>query len=118
MATVSVQVNQRAYVIGCDDGQEQHVANLAGDFDRRMREVQEAVGEPGEMRLMLMTALTVADELYDVRQRLARAQGDVQRAHVEQARVEHRAAQALESAALRVEEMLADEEDAGRANGG
>lgn len=105
MSTVTVEVNGRAYAVGCEDGQEAHVDSLAREFDRQVREVAQAVGQVGEVRLMLMAALMTADELADTRARLAETQAELARSHGEKARIETRAAQALQSAANRVEAL-------------
>ena len=63
MGTVTVEVNARAYVVGCEDGQEAHVEALARQFDGQVKEVGAQVGQVGELRLFLMAALLTADEL-------------------------------------------------------
>lgn len=63
MALVNVTVNNRLYEIGCDDGEEEQVRRLSEMLDRRVRELAALVGQVGEARLMLMTALTLADDL-------------------------------------------------------
>ena len=103
MSTVNVYVNGRAYQVGCEDGQEAHVQQLAGIYDRQVREVSKAVGQVGEMRLFLMAALLTADELSDTRARLAQAQAELARLQSDQARSEARAAQALDTAAQRLQ---------------
>lgn len=105
MATVTVEVNGRPYGVGCEDGQEAHVQALARHFDAQVREVSEAVGQVGDMRLFLMAALMTADELADTRARLAQAQAELARLQSQQAVAESRAAQALDAAAARVESL-------------
>ena len=77
MSTVNVTVNGRPYGVGCEDGQEAHVEALARDFDQKVQEVGGQVGQVGDLRLFLMAALVTADELADVRQRLAHAQSQL-----------------------------------------
>jgi cell division protein ZapA len=107
MAQVSVQVNERTYVVGCEDGQEPHLIELAQHFDRHVRQVGQEVGQLGESRLFLMGALLLADELADARTRLARAQADADRARAEAQRLESRAAVILEAATRKVEALAA-----------
>jgi cell division protein ZapA len=83
MAQVTIEVNGRPYTVGCEDGQEGHLAQLAGLFDRQVREVGQEVGQLGETRLFLMGALLLADELFDVQARLAHAQTELERAKAE-----------------------------------
>src|SRR3546814_3163206 len=58
MGQVNVTVNNRLYSVGCDDGEEAPVQRLSQVLDGRMRELAALVGQVGEARLMLMTALT------------------------------------------------------------
>lgn len=67
MATVTVEVNGRPYAVGCADGQEDRVRALAGQFDGHVRDVASGVGQVGDLRLFLMAALILADELQDAR---------------------------------------------------
>lgn len=63
MAQTTVTVNGRSYQVGCDDGEEEHVADLAAFLDKRVRELADKVGQVGEARLLLMAGLTIADDL-------------------------------------------------------
>ena len=108
MATVNVEVNGRTYAVGCEDGQEEHVKALAEEFDSQVRNMTEQVGAVGELRLFLMAALTTADELHETRQRLDRLQngrGFPAPTGPDPARIEARAAAAIEQAARRVEAL-------------
>jgi cell division protein ZapA len=76
MATVTVDVNGRPYSVGCADGQEDRVRQLAKQFDDHVRQIARDVGQVGDLRLFLMAALLVSDELADIRGQLARVQKD------------------------------------------
>jgi cell division protein ZapA len=109
MATVTVEVNGRAYLVGCEDGQEAHVESLARAFSGHVREVSRSVGQVGDLRLFLMAALLGADELADTRARLGQAQAELARrggASGGTAATEARAAKALDQAAARIEDLL------------
>lgn len=107
MSAVTVQVNGRPYIVGCEDGQESHVEGLARNFDRQLKEVAQQVGQVGELRLFLMSALLTADELADARARLAQSQAELNRLQSDQGRAEVRAARALDAAAERIEDLAA-----------
>ena len=62
MPLVNVMVNGRAYTIACDDGEEGHLKDLASHVDSKVRELLGSVGQVGDLRLMLMAALLIADE--------------------------------------------------------
>jgi cell division protein ZapA len=68
MAQVSLQINGYGYFLGCADGEEDHLLALAADLDRRIEEIKVSTGPSGEARLLLMAALMLSDELYDLRQ--------------------------------------------------
>lgn len=107
MAAMTVQVNGRPYIVGCEDGQESHVEGLARNFDRQIRDVAQQVGQVGELRLFLMAALLTADELADSRARLAQAQAELSRMQSDHGRAEGRAAAALDGASERIEALAA-----------
>jgi cell division protein ZapA len=68
MAQVSLQVNGYGYILGCADGEEEHLRALAADLDRRIDEIKASTGPSGEARMLLMAALLISDELYELRE--------------------------------------------------
>lgn len=109
MAQVSVDVNGRAYTVGCEDGQEPHLIELARMFDHQVRQVSQDMGQLGDTRLFLMGALLLADELSDARARLAQVQSEIARLQADRGKLESRAVQALETAAKRIEKLAAED---------
>jgi len=71
MATVTVEVYGRPYAVGCADGQEARVRDLAAQFNERVQGVAGQVGQVGDVRLFLMAALMLADELQEARRQAA-----------------------------------------------
>jgi cell division protein ZapA len=108
MSTVTVEINGRPYSVGCADGQEERVRQLARQFDENVRQVAQDVGHVGELRLFLMAALLVADELADLRGQNARLRADYDRVTHGSEDSGRQAAQALNSAADRIEKLLAE----------
>ena len=80
MAQVTVTVNGRPYQIGCEDGEEEHLKELAQFVDGHMKNLVQEVGQVGEARLLLMTAMLVADELAHVFEERDALQTEVDRA--------------------------------------
>jgi cell division protein ZapA len=107
VAQLSIEVNGKPYVVGCEDGQEAHLRSLATLVDAQVLQVSKDVGQVGETRLMLMGALLMADELTDAKARLAAAEKDVARLTALVDSAHARAAEALEAAADRIEAMAA-----------
>ena len=108
MAQMSIEVNGRPYTVGCEDGQEAHLLELAKMFDRQVRQVSQDMGQLGDTRLFLMGALLLADELADARSRLAALQVETGRLQAERSRIEGRAVAALESAAQKIEKLASE----------
>ncbi len=105
MAQVTVHINGKPYSVGCEDGQERHLTEIARLFDEQVRQVSQDVGQLGDTRLFLMGALLLADEMADLKLRLAHLQGEVARLQTDHARVEVKAVTALENAAKRIEKI-------------
>lgn len=106
MAQVTVQVNGKPYVVGCEDGQEQRLIGLAERFDDQVRQICEAVGQLGDARLFLMAGLMGQDELIEMAGKLAEAQSTAVGAQSGASGVETKAASALEAAANRIEALV------------
>ena len=68
MAQVSLQINGYAYILGCADGEEEHLRALAADLDKRIEDIKTSTGPTGEARMLLMAALMLSDELHDLRE--------------------------------------------------
>src|SRR5262249_33629903 len=113
MAHASATHHGRPDRMACDDGQENPLIWLSGDLDRRTGQRRAQFGEIGDMRLTMMAALTVADELVEAGKRLRRLEEELaglqdaravatDRAQATQAAV----AAALNSAAERIERVI------------
>jgi len=108
MAQLTIDVNGRPYQVGCEDGQEPHLLELARLFDRQVRAVSQDMGQLSETRLFLMAALLLADELWDSRSRMASVQAELARLQSDHARIEAKAVAALDGAAKRIEKLAAE----------
>lgn len=69
MAHVTVTIDGKQFRMACEDGQERHLEALALDLDNRIRMVRESFGEIGDLRLTVMAALMVTDELFEERRK-------------------------------------------------
>ncbi len=67
MAKADISIRGRSFSIACAPGQEMRVQRLAEQLDARVRQISDAVGDIGEERLLLITALALLDELDSAR---------------------------------------------------
>lgn len=114
MPLVNVMVNGKAYTIACDEGEEEHLKELGATVDGKVKELLSAVGNVGDQRLVLMAALLLADELHGVsaqletlRSELAAAQAAQTELNERAEKTESMAADALENAVKRIEDIAA-----------
>ncbi|MCJ2051559.1 cell division protein ZapA [Methylobacterium sp. J-070] len=77
MPQINVTIDGRLYRMACGEGEEAHLTGLAETLDGRIAEMRKSFGEIGDMRLQVMAALTIADELVELRGRLAALETDV-----------------------------------------
>jgi cell division protein ZapA len=70
MAQVNVIINGKQFRMACEDGQEDHLLQLAEEFDGRISELRKKFGEVGDTRLTIMAALIVADELAEANKKV------------------------------------------------
>jgi cell division protein ZapA len=114
MPLVNVMVNSRAYTIACDEGEEEHLKALAAEVDSKVQELLGSVGQVGDQRLILMAALLMADEKHAVTTQFdtVKRQLDEERGVREELggraeKTEAIAADAIESAVKRIEDIAA-----------
>ncbi|MDB5560405.1 MAG: cell division protein ZapA [Enterovirga sp.] len=77
MAHVQVTIAGRSYRMACGDGEEGHLLELAAAFDGKIQELRGSFGEIGDMRLHVMAALTMADDLIETKKRVTALESEV-----------------------------------------
>ena len=70
MSQVSVTINGRQFRMACEDGQEGYLMNLAHEIDNRINGLRSKSGRISDIGLIVMLAITLADELAEARQRI------------------------------------------------
>ena len=105
MGRVTLEINGRPYVVGCEDGGEPHARALAARIDQKVREIAPEAGAPGEARLILMAALMIADELSEAEAAIRAAETRAAEHEASLDRLAAKAVAALEAAADRLEDM-------------
>src|SRR5208337_660988 len=71
MAHVSVMIDGRKYRLACNEGEEERLTSIAGMVDGKIGELRSTFGEIGDQRLVVMAALTFADNLTEAREEAA-----------------------------------------------
>ncbi len=107
MSQLTIHVNGKPYVVGCEDGQEAHLRCLAETLSDKVAELAPGAGQLGETRLMLLGALVLADELGEVRARAVAAEAEIARLRDDLAKADARAIATLEAVAARLETLAA-----------
>jgi cell division protein ZapA len=64
-STVAITIAGRTYEMACEAGQEAMLTSLSQDIDRRARDLLKAVGPVSDTKLLVMVALTLADDLHE-----------------------------------------------------
>lgn len=71
MAQVTVTIDGKAYRMACEEGQEEHLTDLADRFDRYVGHLKGQFGEIGDLRITVMAGIMVMDEISELGRRLA-----------------------------------------------
>ena len=71
MANVNIKFNGKDYLLSCDDGQEESLKKLTSFLDKRYFELKKKLGNIGENKLLLITAIKLIDEHFDLRRRIS-----------------------------------------------
>ena len=66
MANVNIKFNNKDYLLSCDDGQEDNLKKLANHLDLKYLELKKNLGNIGENKLMLITAIKMVDDYFDL----------------------------------------------------
>jgi cell division protein ZapA len=74
---VNVSINGRQYRMACEDGQEDHLRALAKALEDRIGKLRGQFGEIGDARLMVMAAMTVADDAMEAEKRAKKLEQEI-----------------------------------------
>ena len=70
MANVNIKINNKDYLLSCEDGQEENLKALAEHLDSKYSELKKNLGNIGESKLMLITAIKMVDEYFDLNKKV------------------------------------------------
>jgi len=78
MANVNIKFNNKDYLLSCDDGQEENLVELANHLNSKYTKLNENLGNIGENKLLLITAIKMVDDYFDLFKKIKSAKNDFQ----------------------------------------
>ena len=79
MANVNVKFNNKDYLLSCDEGQEENLKKLANHLDLKYDELKKNLGNIGESKLLLITAIQMVDDYFDLFQKIKNTKNDFEK---------------------------------------
>ena len=70
MANVSIKFNGKEFLLSCEDGQEEHLEELLIQINQKFNKLKNDLGNLGENKLLLITAVKVMDEYYETNKKV------------------------------------------------
>ena len=70
MANVSIKFNGKEFLLSCEDGQEEHLEELLIQINQKFNLLKNDLGNLGENKLLLITAVKVMDEYYETKKKV------------------------------------------------
>ena len=67
MANVSIKFNNKNFLLSCEDGQEEHLEELLIHINQKFNDLKNNLGNLGENKLLLITAVKIMDEYYETK---------------------------------------------------
>ena len=79
MANINIKFDNKDYLLSCDDGQEEHLKKLANHLDLKYNELKKDLGSIGENKLLLITAIKVVDDYFDLFEKIKDKKNDFEK---------------------------------------
>ena len=70
MANVSIKFNNKDFLLACEDGQEEHLEELLVQINKKFNSLKNDLGNLGENKLLLITAIKIMDEYYETKKKV------------------------------------------------
>ena len=78
MANVNIKFNNKEYLLSCDEGQQENLMDLANHLDLKYDELKKNLGNIGENKLLLITAIKMVDDYFDLLKKIKSTKNDFQ----------------------------------------
>ena len=79
MANVDIKFNNKDYLLSCDDGQEKNLKELANHLDSKYSDLKKNLGNIGESKLLLITAIQMVDDYFDLNKKIDSKKNDFEK---------------------------------------
>ena len=70
MANISIKFNNKEFLLSCEDGQEEHLEELLIHINQKFNDLKNNLGNLGENKLLLITAVKIMDEYYETKKKV------------------------------------------------
>ena len=70
MANVNIKFNNKEFILSCEDGQEEHLEELLIQISQKFNNLKNDLGNLGENKLLLITAVKIMDEYYETKKKV------------------------------------------------
>ena len=70
MANVNIKFNGKEFILSCEDGQEEHLEELLIQINQKFNNLKNDLGNLGENKLLLITAVKIMDEYYETKKKV------------------------------------------------
>jgi cell division protein ZapA len=110
-------IDGRTYRVACDEGEEVRLGDLAQLVDAKISALRQRFGEIGDQRLIIMAAITLADERAEANARIRDLEAELARLKAPSTPAPDWAEQvavSLSEAAQRIEQVAKDLDDSSR----
>ena len=78
MANVNIKFNNKGYLLSCDEGQEENLIELANYLNSKYTKLNQSLGNIGENKLLLITAIKIVDDYFDLFKKVKSTKNDFQ----------------------------------------
>ena len=79
MANVNIKFNNKDYLLSCDAGQEENLKELANYLDSKYSSLKKNLGNIGESKLLLITAIQMVDDFFDLKKKVDSKKNDFEK---------------------------------------
>ena len=77
MANVSIKFNGKEFLLSCEDGQEEHLEQLLIQINQKFNDLKNNLGNLGENKLLLITAVKVMDEYFETKKKVEQKKNEL-----------------------------------------